>query len=73
MVEGVLLNGDFISMRLLADNIEGGASAEPDFVLYDNGLVPGETDGDIDVDLNDLNAVRNNFDMISDDRTLGAP
>lgn len=61
LVEGVLLDGQFISLRIAADNVEGGASAEPDFVLYGDGSIPGDADGDQDIDLSDLNAVRNHF------------
>lgn len=61
LVEGVLLNGQFISLDISADNVEGGASAEPDFILYGDGSIPGDTDGDQDIDLSDLNAVRNHF------------
>lgn len=60
-VEGLLLDGSFVAMTLSADSEEGAASVARSFVFYGGGLVPGDADGDYNVDLVDLNVVRNNF------------
>lgn len=69
-IEGVLTDGNFIEMGLQADSLNGGADIYPHFTLLDSSL-PGDTDGDYDVDLTDLNTIRNNFGLQNADRNSG--
>ncbi len=69
VVEGVLADGNFVSMSLLAAS-DNGAGVGLDFTFVGD-FIPGDTDGDLDVDLVDLNAVRNNFGAETSERIDG--